>query len=249
MSDTHGIVILGASSVVARAIAIEYALKGYSLILAAPDDEENEAIASDLRIRYGCHVQAIHWDAMDTGTHEAFIATCQDTLGGSLDGIVLCCGYMEDQELGQQDWEIARRTIEINFTGCVSTLNRFANLFEERKSGFIAALSSVAGDRGRQSNYIYGSAKAGLSAYLEGLRNRLHHVGIPVTTIKPGFMDTAMTWGKPGIFLAAEPGAAARTIVRAIDKKKNTVYVPWFWRYIMLIIRHVPEWQFKKMRM
>jgi short-subunit dehydrogenase len=131
----------------------------------------------------------------------------------------------------------------------VSLLEQFAARFEERGEGFIAAISSVAGDRGRQSNYIYGASKAGLSAYLEGLRNRLYHRGVHVTTIKPGFVDTKMTFGLPGLFLVASPQQAAKAMYAAIVKKKNTAYVPWFWRYIMLIIRHVPDWQFKKMRM
>lgn len=244
-----GIVILGTTSAVARAIAHEYAGLGYDLVVAARDAEENDAIASDLRIRHPIEVHALQWDAADFNAHEDFLAACVERLGESLQGVVLCSGFMEEQETAQTDWAVAKSTIDINFTGAVSVLNLFANHFESKKRGFIAALGSVAGDRGRQSNYLYGAAKAGLSAYLEGLRNRLHHSGVQVTTIKPGFLDTKMTWGKPGLFLVASPDSAARAMVRAIEKKKNVAYVPWFWRYIMLIVRHVPEWQFKRMRM
>lgn len=243
------VVVLGATSAVARAVAHEYARKGWDLILAARDMDENETVTRDLGLRRAVAAHAVHWDIRDFESHEGFLETCLGLAGGSLQGVVLCSGFMEEQQLAQADWGVAHSTIDVNYTGAVSILNLFANHFEAEGSGFIAALSSVAGDRGRQSNYLYGSAKAGLSAYLEGLRNRLHHAGVPVTTIKPGFLDTKMTWGQPGLFLVASPESAARAIVRAIDKKKNVAYVPWFWRYIMLIIRHVPEWQFKKMRM
>ncbi len=242
-----GIVILGTTSPIARAIACEYAQMGHALVVAARDATENDAIAADLRIRYQATVHALAWDAEDFDSHGAFLDACVEALGDSLQGVVLCSGHMEDQEAGQNDFAVAKRTIDVNFTGSVSILNRFANHFEEKGTGFLAVLGSVAGDRGRMSNYIYGSSKAGLTAYLEGLRNRLHHAGVQVTTIKPGFMDTRMTWGE--VPFAAAPEAAARDIVKAIAKKKNTAYVPWFWRYIMLLIRHIPEWQFKKMKM
>ena len=243
----HSVVILGATSAIARAIATRYARQGHSLIVAARDAEEAGYIAGDLRIRHQVEATPLAWDAEDFESHKAFVYECVSVLGENLGGVVLCSGYMDDQERAQSDQESARRTFDVNLTGAVSTLNLFANLFEERGTGFIAALSSVAGDRGRQSNYLYGAAKAGLSAYLEGLRNRLYHSGVHVVTIKPGFVDTKMTWGE--VPFAASPEDAARAIVKAIEKKKNTVYVPWFWRYIMLIIRHIPEFQFKRMRM
>ena len=155
---------------------------------------------------------------------------------------------MAEQTAAQQDVEIMLRTLNTNLTGAIAILERFAVLFEERKAGFIAALSSVAGDRGRKMNYIYGASKAGLSAYLQGLRNRLHGSNIQVTTIKPGFMDTPMTYGMdlPQL-LVASPETAGNAIVRAILKKKDIAYIPFFWKYIMWIIRSIPEWQFKKM--
>ena len=244
-----GDVILGTTSAIARAIARDYAKNGWDLVLGARDEEENELLAQDLRVRYNGAVQAAIYDAERFEDHEKFVNGCFEALGGSFEGVVLCSGFMAEQEIAESDWELAKRMIDVNFSGVVSVLNHFANRFSERERGFIAVLSSVAGDRGRQSNYLYGSAKAGLTAYLGGLRNRLYHSGVHVITIKPGFMDTKMTWGKPGLFLVASPEAAARAIIRAIAKRKNVAYVPWFWRYIMLIIRHIPEWQFKKMRM
>ncbi|MEK7793184.1 MAG: SDR family oxidoreductase [Candidatus Hydrogenedentota bacterium] len=241
-----GIVILGATSAIARAIAIEYARRGHALVLAARDVVENEAIAADLRVRYDVPAHALTWDAVDYDAHVPFVGKCAELLG-EIEGVVLCNGYMDDQQVAQREWDAACRTIDATFTGSVSVLEKFAAFLEKRRSGWIAALSSVAGDRGRQSNYIYGSAKAGLSTYLQGLRNRLHHAGVHVCTVKPGFVDTKMTFGQ--VPFAASPESAAKAIVRAIDRRKNVVYVPWFWRYIMLIIRSIPEWQFKRMKM
>jgi short-subunit dehydrogenase len=164
-----------------------------------------------------------------------------------IEGLVLCSGYMDDQTRAQNEWPVAQRTIDVNLTGSISVLERFASYFESKGSGWMAVVSSVAGDRGRQSNYIYGASKAGLSAYLEGLRNRLYHAGVHVMTVKPGFVDTKMTWGQ--VPFAAAPESAAKDIVRGIAKRKNVLYVPFFWRYIMLLIRYIPEWQFKKMKM
>jgi short-subunit dehydrogenase len=157
-------------------------------------------------------------------------------------------GYLGDQAKGQSEWEEARRILETNFTGCVSTLNILANHFELRQAGFICALSSVAGDRGRQSNYLYGAAKAGLSVYLQGLRNRLFPARVKVITVKPGFVDTRMTYGRPGLFLVASPESVAKGIFRAIAKGKDVVYLPWFWRLIMLIVQSIPEVILKRLR-
>ncbi len=243
------IAVLGATSAMARALADEFAGAGNTVVLAARDEEEAETIAADIRTRCGVDAIPLLLEAEDFESHEGFVAQCVEAGNGGLGGVVLCYGFMDEQEHAQAAFDIARRTIDVNLTSAVSLLEKFAAYFEERGSGFIAAISSVAGDRGRQSNYIYGASKAGLSAYLEGLRNRLYHRGVHVTTIKPGFVDTKMTFGLPGLFLVASPQQAAKAMCAAIVKRKNTVYVPWFWRYIMLIIRHVPDWQFKKMKM
>ena len=119
--------------------------------------------------------------------------------------------------------------------------NILANHFEQKRKGFICALSSVAGDRGRQSNYLYGSAKGGLTTYLQGLRNRLYHSGVQVITVKPGFVDTRMVFGKAKLPLVASPEAVARDIYRAVKSRKNVVYVPWFWRVIMFWYARFPK--------
>lgn len=247
--DDYSVVILGATSAIARAVAHEFARDGYRIVLAARDLEHLTTLAQDIQVRFNVETTALRFDAADFGSHEAVFTQMCDAAHDRLAGVIVCFGYMEPQSRAQVDAAIARHMMDVNLTAAVSMLERFAGYMEQRRTGFIAALSSVAGDRGRQSNYIYGAAKAGLSVYLQGLRNRLHKAGVPVTTIKPGFIDTKMTFGLPGLFLVASPEQAAHGIVAAIRKRKNIAYVPFFWRYIMAIIRAIPEWQFKKMKL
>jgi len=244
------VVILGATSAMARASAIAFARAGYRVVLVAQDTEENERNAVDLRIRHGHDAFAVTFQATDFEYHAGVVAACEEVLGEVPGGVVLFFGYMAEQAVAQQDFEAARKTIDVNFTAAVSLLERFAAKLEARGSGFIGVVSSVAGDRGRQSNYIYGASKAALSTYAQGLRNRLFKAGVAVTTIKPGFVDTKMTFGLPlpGP-LVASPERAGDDICRAVLAGKNEVYVPFFWRYIMMIIKSVPEFQFKKMKL
>jgi short-subunit dehydrogenase len=242
------VLILGATSGIASALAREFAAHKFDLILGGRDREESRALASDLSLRYGVRAGVLSFDALDTQTHASTLRPFLSGESNALEGVVVCMGYMGDQEKGQTDWEEARRILETNFTGCVSALNLLANHFESRRAGFICALSSVAGDRGRQSNYLYGSAKAGLTAYLQGLRNRLYISNVSVITVKPGFVDTRMTYGRPGLFLVASPESVAKGIFNAISKRKDVVYLPGFWRFIMLFVRSIPEAIFKRMR-
>ena len=247
--EPETVLVLGAASAIARAIAQELAVRGYDLQLAGRDMEELERIATDIRVRHGVEAKAVFFDALQTDTHEAFVRQCREASGDSLAGAVLCFGALGDQGEAQVDPSEAKRILDTNFTSAVSILSILANLFEEKRSGFLCALSSVAGDRGRQSNYVYGSAKAGLTVFLQGLRNRLFRSGVRVVTIKPGFVDTAMTFGRPGMFLVASPRAAAARIVAAVEKGKDQAYVPGFWRFVMLAIRLLPERIFKRMRL
>ena len=251
MSDGNGktVVMLGATSSVARALACEFALRGSPLILAARDTDDAAIIGVDIEVRFGVAVQVVRFDADRMEALPKTLERCLEVAETDLAGVVLCYGFMDEQAKGQADADVVEKTMNINLISAAVVLEQFAAYFAEKKTGFIAALSSVAGDRGRQSNYIYGASKAGLTAYLQGLRNRMAHCGVSVTTIKPGFMDTKMTFGLPGLFLVASPQKAAQAIHYAIVKKKDVAYVPWFWRYIMLIIRHVPEKIFKKMKM
>jgi NAD(P)-dependent dehydrogenase (short-subunit alcohol dehydrogenase family) len=245
---TKTAVILGGASTVARALAATYAQAGYALVLADIDYDEVARIAADIRLRHDVPCEALYLDATAYDTHDSFVHQCAGKLGDEPEGVLLCLGYMPPQADAQARFELARRTFDTNLTGSVSLLERFAARFEKRGHGFIVGLSSVAGDRGRRANYIYGATKAGMTCYLSGLRNRLCGAGVHVMTVKPGFMDTKMTYGLPlpGP-LTASPEAAAQAIFRAQQKRRDVVYVTFLWRYIMGIITRIPEWKFKKM--
>lgn len=244
---TKTVLILGATSAIARATAAAFAQRGHALYLASRDEDELRRIAADLSLRYGVTVRYARFDAEATDTHEAFFQTVLAQMP-DLEGVVLAFGYLGDQ-LAARDFRVGAKIIASNFTGAASILSYCAAHFESLQRGFIIGISSVAGDRGRQSNYVYGAAKGALSLYLQGLRNRLSPVGVRVLTIKPGFVDTAMTYGLPGLFLVAAPQQLASGIVAALDKSADVVYLPGFWRYIMLIIKHIPEAIFKRMKL
>lgn len=238
--------ILGATSDMAQAIARKFAAEGYSLTLAARDLELLEPIAADLHVRSKVEVQTARFDAVEFGSHQSFYTMLEN----KPDLVVCVFGYMGDQIEVRTSPDETRRTIDVNYTGAVSILNVVANDFERRGEGAIIGISSVAGDRGRQSNYIYGSAKAGFTAYLSGLRNRLAKAGVHVMTVKPGFCRTKMTENLDlPAALTAEPEQVANAVFRGLEKKRNVIYALWMWRWIMLIIRHIPEFIFKKMGM
>ncbi|MEM6347366.1 MAG: SDR family oxidoreductase [Bacteroidota bacterium] len=238
------VLILGATSDIARAIAHQHAQAGSTLLLAGRNTAELEKDAQDIRLRYQAKVEVAAFDAQAYASHAAF----WQALSPQPDWVYLVFGYMGEQERVQQDWTEAEQTLAVNFVGAVSILERVAQSFEERGSGTIVGVSSVAGERGRASNYLYGSAKAGLTAYLSGLRNRLAKQGVHVLTVKPGFVRTAMTAGMdlPPV-ITAEPEKVAKDIIKAARRKKNVIYTLWMWRYIMLIIRNIPEGIFKKL--
>ena len=243
------VLVLGAASAIARAVAGEFARRGFDLLLAGRDREELDKVATDLSLRHAVSARARAFDALAFDSHRAFVEACRETSRDSLTGAVLCFGYLGEQSAAQKDPAEARRVLDTNLVGAVSILSLLANHLEDKRAGFLCALSSVAGDRGRQSNYVYGAAKAGLTVFLQGLRNRLFASGVTVTTIKPGFVDTPMTWGRPGVFLVASPRTAARSIVKAVLKGEDQAYVPRFWRPVMLLIRLIPEKIFKRMRL
>ena len=241
------VLILGATSAIARGAACAFARRGYALYLAARDLPELERIAADLAIRYGVAVRYGAFDAEAYASHKTFLDGVVHEMGG-LTGVLLASGYMGDS-MAARNFESGSRVIAINFTGAASILGLCADYLEKVGSGFIIGISSVAGDRGRQSNYVYGAAKGALSLFLQGLRNRLFPAGIRVITVKPGFVDTAMTFGLPGLFLMASPADVGGRIVNSLESRADIVYVPWFWRYIMLIIRSIPESLFKRLRL
>lgn len=242
----ENVLILGATSDMAVAIARQLATSGYSITLAGRNAERLSAIESDIRIRHKATVSSVYFDALDFNSHQAFY----DSLSERPDIVVCVFGLLGDQAEGEKDWSHSLEILTTNYTGAVSILNIVANDFERRKKGVIAGISSVAGERGRQSNYLYGSAKAGFTAYLSGLRNRLYPHGVHVLTVKPGFVKTKMIEGlkTPGP-LTASPKKVAEKISNAILKKKNTIYVLPVWGLIMMVIRNIPESIFKKLKL
>ncbi len=246
---TGNYLILGATSGIAKPLARHLAADKCNLLLAGRNAEAIEALADDLRVREGVEAAAIAFEATDFGSHPAFFQRCVEHFGGSLDGVVLCHGAMPTQEEAEQDFAKAKLMIDVNYASAVSLLNLAAAHFKEKGKGIICALSSVAGDRGRQSNVIYGSTKAALSAYLDGLRHRLYRHGVHVVTVKPGPTDTPMTRGMTGGPGPADPDKVAADIVRAMRKRKGTCYTPWKWRIIMAIVRNVPEFLFLRTKL
>lgn len=247
------VLVLGASSPIARAMARRFAEADYAVLLGGRDVEDLERSAADLRLRYGVNAAAIAFDAMRFEDHEQLIRDAAEKFPGGLAGVVACQGDLTDQAEAERNLALARRMIDVNYTSVVSTLNPAASYFEARAKegkhrGFIAVLSSVAGDRGRPSNYLYGSAKAAVSAYVQGMRARLANSGIPVLTVKPGFVDTRMIYGRPGTFLVAAPERVADDVYRAVVRRKDVIYTPGFWRWILLAVRSIPEPVFKRMK-
>ncbi len=238
------VLIIGAKSDIAKATAREYAKNGYDLYLAARNSEELEEFAKDVITRTQRTVQLLELDILDYKSHQAFY----DNLDEKPLGIISAVGYLGDQEKAQSDFSEAQQIMDTNYTGVVSLFNIIADDFEKRRSGFMVGISSVAGDRGRKSNYIYGSAKAALTAYLSGLRNRLYDAQVSVLTVKPGFVATKMTEDMDlPEKLTAQPEEVAEDIYKAQQKGKNVLYTKWMWKWVMLIIRNIPEFQFKKM--
>jgi len=236
--------ILGGSSSVGRAFALQAAAGGADILLAGRDLADLERTAADVRVRTGRRAEAIAFDADPDSDHDGFVASCR-ARGVPLD-VFLLFGAMPAQEAIDHDFALARQTVTVNYLGAMSILSRLAPLLAAQGGGSIVVLSSVSGDRGRRKNYVYGSAKAALNTYLQGLRSRFHDRGVAVATIKAGFLDTAMSYGMQGLFLVASPEACANACLAAARRRKDVAYFPTFWFLIMLIIRLIPEKIFKK---
>lgn len=238
--------VLGANSDIAKEIMKQFRFDNFHFILAGRQVEQLEALSSDLE-REHISSSVVPFDALNM-THIPVFFTQLLSEYEEVEGVLLAYGYLGDQKEGQENTNEARKVIDTNFTSAVLMLELFARYFEERKRGFIYGISSVAGDRGRKSNYLYGSSKAGLTAYLSGLRNRLYESGIHVLTIKPGFVATKMTEGKLNESpLVASPEEVAKDVYRAAKRKKDVVYTPRFWVLILFALRCIPEWLFKRL--
>jgi decaprenylphospho-beta-D-erythro-pentofuranosid-2-ulose 2-reductase len=242
------VLILGATSAIAAAAAREYAAEGARFYLTARNPAKLAATADDLRVRGAAQVETAVLDMLDTPRHAAIIEDAVLKLG-QLDIALLAHGVLPDQARCEADVETTLNTLEVNFSSMVAMLTLLANRFEGQGRGCIAVISSVAGDRGRQSNYVYGATKGGLTVFLQGLRNRLFRSGVAVVTLKPGFVDTPMTAGIPKNALFASPATAGRAIHRAIEAGRDVAYIPGFWRLILLVVKSIPESIFKRLRL
>jgi short-subunit dehydrogenase len=238
------LLILGANSDIAVATAHQFAKNSWNLLLASRDISNLNRVASDIEIKHQVRVKTFEFDASDFENHNTFY----ENLPHKPDGVILAFGYLGDQQRAETDFSEAKKIMDINFTGAVSILEIIASDFTKRKTGFIVGISSVAGERGRQENYIYGSSKAGFTAYLSGLRQRLYKVDIHVMTVKPGFVRTKMTLNRdlPGM-ITADPKDVGIAIYKGVVKKKNVVHVYTIWRLIMLAVKLIPESIFKRL--
>ena len=242
------ILVLGATSGIAEATCRIWAAQGASLFLVARNAEKLAAVAADLRTRGASYVDTAVVDLDDTDKHPALLAHAVNSLTG-MDVAYLAHGILGDQAEAEQDFNAAAQILYTNLMAPISLLTWLANFCVQRHAGTLAVISSVAGDRGRKSNYLYGTSKAGLSAFLAGLRNRVDREGVTVLTIKPGPTRTAMTATMAKSEKFADVDSVAESIVSAIDKRQDVLYVPFQWRPIMFVIRNVPERIFKKLNL
>lgn len=239
------LLILGANSDVGQELGKIFAQNEHANIyMGSRTLDLLEKSCTDIKIRYKVEAEYFPFDATDYESHVAFY----EKLDPKPDGIVLAFGFLGDQQLAQQDFHEARKIIETNFLGAVSILEIIAADFARRNHGFIIALSSVAGERGRQSNYMYGAAKGALTIYLGGLRNRLHKKNVRVISVLPGMIRTKMTDGLdlPDKLLA-EPQEIAQDIYHGFKKGKDIIFTKWYWKWIMAIIKMLPEKVFKRL--
>ena len=242
------ILVLGATSGIAEATCRLWARQGASLFLVGRNSARLEVVAADLRVRGAAEVFTAVVDLDDTAKHPELLAHAVNSLAG-LDVAYLAHGVLGDQAAGEQDFAVAEQILHTNLISAISLLTWLANFCAQRRSGVLAVISSVAGDRGRKSNYLYGASKAGLSAFLGGLRNRVDREGVTVLNIKPGPVRTAMTINMPGSQKFADVNKVAASIVKAVAAKQDTLYVPFQWQPIMFVIRHIPERVFKKLNL
>jgi len=240
------IIIIGATSSIAHQTALLFARNNASFLLVGRNQHHLDDCANDLRSRGAKTVFTAIMDVANPADGEVIFQQSLIALG-NIDLLYIAHGSLTDQDRANSDTKYALEELTVNFNSCVGYALTFARYFEQKKSGTIAVLSSVAGERGRGGNYMYGAAKGGLSIFLQGLRNRLAKSGVSVLTIKPGFVDTPMTADLPKNALYAKSEVIAKGIYSAINQRKDVIYLPWFWQYIMLIIRLIPERIFKKM--
>lgn len=242
------ILIIGATSAIAEATARLWAGEGHRLYLVARNGERLQAMAADLKIRGAESTGVGVLDLNDFARHQQALDDAVKALDG-IDVVLIAHGTLGDQKACEQDFNLTLRELNTNAISVISLLTHLANRFEAQGHGTIAVISSVAGDRGRQSNYVYGTAKAAVTVFLQGLRQRLHKSGVHVLTLKPGFVDTHMTRDfKKGV-LWVKPEVVARRIAGSVAGRRDVVYAPGFWRLIMAVIKLIPEKIFKRIKL
>ena len=242
------VLILGATSPIARAVALEYASKGHAVFLAARNEERARALADEIGSKHGVDVGSASFDATKTDEHAALVERVESELGAIAVALV-AFGDMGDHDAAHSDPAAARHIIDVNYTGAVSICEALAGAMSARRAGSIIGISSVAGDRGRQSNYIYGSAKGALTLYLQGLRNRMHPEGVHVMTAKLGFVKTRMTEGLETAIPIADPADVGAALYKAERRRVNVLYYPRFWAGVMGVIKAIPESVFKRLKL
>lgn len=239
------ILVIGATSAIAEATVRIWAQRGNELFLVARNEERLNLVTKDLKVRGAPKVHSYCMDANDFDQHLPMLDIAYEALG-AIDIVLIAHGTLSKQKECEQSVELTMQEIKTNALSVVALLTHLANRFERQGNGTIAVISSVAGDRGRASNYVYGSAKAMVTAFTSGLRQRLHNSNVAVVSIKPGFIDTPMTASFKKGLLWANPSNVAIEIMKAIDKRKDEVYVPAFWWAVMTVIKAIPETLFKR---
>ncbi|MGO9389775.1 SDR family oxidoreductase [Rhodoblastus sp.] len=243
------IAIFGANSAIAAACARQWIAEGNSIFLIGRNSDRLKTISDDLGVRKGADQIVAHAcaDLNNFTRHASLLAEAQRSLGG-LDIVLIAHGSLPDQKACEASVQLTLDEINTNALSTISIATLAANFFEREKRGVLVVVGSVAGDRGRESNYVYGAAKGMVSVFFAGLRSRLAKSGVAVVTIKPGFVDTPMTahLEKKGP-LWAQPEDIARGIASAVSRRRDVVYLPWIWQLIMLVIRHIPEAVFKRL--
>jgi decaprenylphospho-beta-D-erythro-pentofuranosid-2-ulose 2-reductase len=242
------ILILGATSSIAIATMRELAAPEVHFMLVARNRDRLTTVADDLLTRGARAVDTWAADLDDTSAHPEILAAAAERMG-SIDLALIAHGVLGNQQDAEADFEVAAAILHTNFMATVSLLTWLANYFQAQRAGSLVVISSVAGDRGRKSNYVYGASKGALNIFLDGLRNRIDRDGVQVLTVKPGFVATPMTAHLPQNALFASPQQVAQGIVRAVERRRDIAYVPWFWRWIMLLICAIPGRLFKKMNL
>lgn len=243
------VLIIGATSAIATACARLWAVRGDSLFLVGRDGEKLDLLARDLSVRGASAVHQYRMDATDVAAHVAMTGAAVEALE-EIDVVLIAHGTLPDQRACEADVSLTLREFDTNGTSVIALLTALANLLERQGHGAIGVITSVAGDRGRRSNYVYGSAKAAVSVFCEGLRARLFRAGVSLTDIRPGFVATPMTHGLPlPPMLVSRPATVARRIVAGIERRSDVLYAPAYWALIMLVIRSMPRRIFKRLKL